>query len=70
MHRRSRSPGRHRFGAHGLVHCTEFTLVAAALAEHRRPWFTGLLTPAKHSLAGLRRRPVAHQRWWVPAVPA
>ena len=70
MHRRSRRPGRHRFGADDLVHCAEFTLVAAALAEHRRSWFTGLLTPAKHSLAGLRRRSVAPARWWAPAIPA
>lgn len=70
MHRRPRSLGRHRFGADGLVHCTEFALVAAALADHRRSWFTGLLTPAKHSLAGLRRRSIAPERWWAPAVPA
>ena len=70
MPRRPRSSGRHRLGAGALVHCTEFTLVAAALAEHRRSWFTGLLTPARHSLAGLRRRSVGPQRWWAPAVPA
>lgn len=70
MPRRPRRHGRHRFGADGLVHCTEFLLVATALAEHRSSWFTGLLTPAKHSLAGLRRRSVAPERWWAPAVPA
>lgn len=70
MPRRPRSPGRHRLGADGLVHCTAFTLVATALTEHRRSWFTGLLIPAKHSLAGLRRRSVAPDLWWAPATAA
>lgn len=67
MSRRSRSPGRHRLGAHGLVHCTQYTMVAVALAEHRRTWFAALLIPAKHSLAGLRRRSISPELWWAPA---
>jgi len=67
MSRRSRSPGRHRLGAAGLVHCTQFSAVAGALVEHRRYWFTALLRPAKHSLAGLRRRSIAPELWWAPA---
>lgn len=68
MFARHRSPGRHRLGASDLVHCTEFAAVATALVEHRRTWFTALLTPAKHSLAGLRRRSVAPELWWAPAI--
>lgn len=60
------SPGRHRAGATGTVHCTTFAAVVEALAAHRRTWFAALLTPGRHSLAGLRRRSVARQRWWVP----
>lgn len=63
-----RSPGRHRTGVTGSVHCTTFAAVAQALLEHRRTWFTALLTPAKHSLAGLRRRSVAPELWWAPAL--
>lgn len=70
MPRRPRSPGRHRFGTVDLVHCTEFALVAAALAEHRHSWLTGLLTPARHSLAGLRRRSVRSELRWAPATAA
>jgi hypothetical protein len=67
MPSRPRSPGRHRLGADGLVHCAEFSLVAAALAEHRRSWLSALLVPARHSLAGLRRRSVAPDLRWAPA---
>lgn len=70
MPSRTRSPGRHRLGADDLVHCTEFALVAAALAEHRRSWFTGLLVPARHSLAGLRRRAVVPDLGWSPVAAA
>lgn len=67
MSNRPRSPGRHRLGTGDLVHCTEFAAVAAALAAHRPSWLARLLTPAKHSLAGLRRRSVAPELWWAPA---
>lgn len=54
--------GRHRLGTPGLVHCVEHRPVAEALAEYRRSWFAALLTPARHSLAGLRRRARATAR--------
>ncbi|MTD57349.1 hypothetical protein [Amycolatopsis pithecellobii] len=61
--------GRHRLGTPGLVHCLEHRTVALALEEYHRTWLTALLVPAKHSLAGLRRRAVlaARERAWVPA---
>lgn len=61
--------GRHRLGTPGLVHCVMHRPVAEALAEYRRNWMTTLLTPAKHSLAGLRRRAraAAYERAWAPA---
>lgn len=69
MSARTRVAGRHRLGAAGLVHCTQFAAVAAALTGRRRAWFTVLLTPARHSLAGLRRRSVAPaQLRWAPAI--
>lgn len=66
----TRQPGRHRLGTPGLVHCIEHRPVAAALAEYRRTWLTAITVPAKHSLAGLRRRAVqaARERAWVPSV--
>src|SRR5690606_18824940 len=36
--------GRHRLGMENGVHCILIPEVAAALAEHRRNWFTSLLT--------------------------
>jgi hypothetical protein len=41
-----------------------------ALEDYRRTWLSALLVPAKHSLAGLRRRALlaATERAWVPAV--
>ena len=63
-------PGRHRLGLPGRRHCVEHAAVATALAEHRRTWVTGLLTPARHSLAGLRRRAVAPELHWAAAAPA
>jgi hypothetical protein len=44
--------------------------VADALDEYRRTWWSALLVPAKHSLAGLRRtaRNAAQERAWIPAV--
>lgn len=60
--------GRHRLGTAGTWHCVEHAAVATALAEHRRSWVTSLLTPARHSLAGLRRRAVTPDlRWAVTA---
>lgn len=70
MRRRSRPAGRHRLGAPGLVHCVEFGAVAEALAEYRRMWWTTILVPARHTLAGLRRRAAAAaaERAWAPVV--
>lgn len=61
--------GKHRLGTPGLVHCVMYRPVAVALDEYRRNWFTALLVPAKHSLAGLRRRAraAAHERAFAPA---
>ncbi|MGH8959720.1 MAG: hypothetical protein ACRDWT_00680 [Jatrophihabitantaceae bacterium] len=60
--------GNHRLGTPGLVHCVLYRPVADALAEYRRNWFTALLIPAKHSLAGLRRRAAmaATETAWAP----
>ena len=64
--------GKHRLGTPGLMHCVAYRQVADALEEYRRTWFSALLVPAKHSLAGLRRkaRAAALERVWVPAVSA
>lgn len=59
--------GRHRLGLAGTVHCTEIPAVAAALAEHRRPWLSALISPARHSFAALRKRSAAATAQWVPA---
>ncbi|SFB52659.1 hypothetical protein SAMN05216266_11669 [Amycolatopsis marina] len=65
----SRHTGKHRLGTPGLVHCVMHRPVAEALTEYRRTWLTALLVPAKHSLAGLRRRAraAAHEHAWAPA---
>jgi hypothetical protein len=65
----SKHVGRHRLDTPGLVHCVLHRPVAEALEDYRRNWLTALLTPAKHSLAGLRRRALvaAQERIWVPA---
>jgi hypothetical protein len=70
MRRRSRTAGRHRLGAPGLVHCVEFSAVAEALADYRRTWWTTIIVPARHTLAGLRRRAAAAatERAWAPVV--
>jgi hypothetical protein len=62
--------GRHRLGTPGLVHCVLHRSVYTALEDYRRTWLSALLVPAKHSLAGLRRRALlaATERAWVPAV--
>lgn len=59
--------GRHRLGTPGLTHCVAHLEVAVALEEHRRNWWHALVVPARHSLAGLRRRAVAELRVWTPA---
>lgn len=62
--------GRHRLGTPGLVHCVLHRSVADALDEYRRNWLTALIVPAKHSLAGLKRRARAaavHERALAPA---
>ncbi|MBN6038569.1 hypothetical protein [Amycolatopsis sp. 195334CR] len=66
----SKHTGRHRLGTPGLVHCVRHRPVAEALVEYRRTWLTALLVPAKHSLAGLKRRARAAatiDRMWAPA---
>lgn len=60
--------GRHRLGTPGLVHCVRHRAVAEALAEFQTNWLAKLITPARHSLAGLRRRAIAAERLW--AIPA
>ncbi|HEY3260851.1 MAG TPA: hypothetical protein VGJ95_11400 [Pseudonocardiaceae bacterium] len=59
---------RHRLGMPGLVHCVRHPEVAVALEEFHRGWLWALLTPARHSLAGLRRRAIAAaaQQAWTP----
>ncbi len=66
---RAQHTGRHRLGRPGLVHCVEHRAVSEALADYRRNWLTALLVPARHSLAGLRRRARAraHEHVWAPA---
>ncbi|MCU1687061.1 MAG: hypothetical protein JWQ81_7800 [Amycolatopsis sp.] len=66
----SKHGGRHRLTTPGLVHCVLHRPVADALDEYRRTWWSALLVPAKHSLAGLRRtaRNAAQERAWIPAV--
>ncbi|MBO0839855.1 MAG: hypothetical protein J2O49_03410 [Sciscionella sp.] len=62
--------GRHRLGAPGLVHCVVHYHVADALQRHRRGWWTALFTPARHSLAGMRKRAgtAALDSAWAPPV--
>ena len=72
MRRRYLQPGRHRLGTPGLVHCLRYRAVAVALEEYRRTWWSTALVPARHSLAGLRRRAAAAaaERAWAPVVAA
>ncbi|AFU00548.1 hypothetical protein O3I_012935 [Nocardia brasiliensis ATCC 700358] len=51
----------------GGVHCTQIPAVAEALAEHRRTWFTALISPARHSFAAMRKRSTVPSVRWVPA---
>ncbi|MFD6859997.1 hypothetical protein ACFWCF_22025 [Rhodococcus sp. NPDC060090] len=62
------SPGRHRLGMENGVHCILIPEVASALAEHRRTWFTMLLSNARHSQAAIRKRAAALPTQW--ATPA
>ncbi|QBJ94735.1 hypothetical protein ERC79_01205 [Rhodococcus sp. ABRD24] len=59
--------GRHRLGMENGVHVVLIPEVALALAEHRRNWFTGLLSPARHSFAAIRKRSAAQPVRWSPA---
>jgi hypothetical protein len=70
MVRTTRHEGRHRLGTPGLVHCVKHRQVAEALAEYRRGWWTAITVPARHTLAGLRRRAAraAVERAWAPAI--
>ena len=70
MLRTSRHLGRHRLGTPGLVHCIDHRSVSEALAEYRRGWWTAITVPARHTLAGLRRRAIqaATERAWAPAI--
>ncbi|MBF6213329.1 hypothetical protein IU433_24670 [Nocardia puris] len=67
MGTRINQTGRHRLGMAGGVHCIEIPAVAAALAEHRRSWFTALISPARHSFAAMRKRSAVAATSWVPA---
>jgi hypothetical protein len=68
--RASSREGKHRLGTPGLVHCIRHRAVAEALAEYRRPWWSTILVPARHTLNGLRRRAAAAavERAWAPAI--
>lgn len=59
-------PGRHRLGMVDGVHCILIPEVALALADHRRNWFTQMLSPARHSFASMRKRTVEMQGSWSP----
>ncbi|MFD4267593.1 hypothetical protein [Rhodococcus sp. NPDC058481] len=59
--------GRHRLGIVDGVHCILIPEVASALAEHRRNWFTQMISPARHSFATMRKRTAAMQSAWAPA---
>lgn len=61
--------GRHRLGMDAGVHCVLIPEVALALADHRRNWFTALLSPARHSFASMRKR-TASVTQWSPATAA
>lgn len=66
---RAKHVGRHRLGTPGLVHCVVHRPVSEALMEYRRSWLAALMVPAKHSLAGLRRkaREAAREHTWAAA---
>ncbi|WP_137726108.1 hypothetical protein [Prescottella subtropica] len=60
--------GRHRLGMENGVHAILIPEVASALAEHRRTWFTSVLTPARHSFASIRKQTATMPARWAPAV--
>ncbi len=70
MQRRDAQSGRHRLGTPGLVHCLRYQAVRVRLEEYRRAWWTTAVVPARHTLAGLRRRAAAAaaERAWAPIV--
>ncbi|NLV80815.1 MAG: hypothetical protein GXY65_16035 [Rhodococcus sp.] len=69
MRSSSLAPGRHRLGMDHGVHCILIPEVAAALADHRRNWFTTFLSNARHSHAAMRKRAAAlPAQWATPAV--
>ncbi|GAA5059509.1 hypothetical protein [Nocardia callitridis] len=70
MGTRNNPTGRHRLGMAGGVHCIHIPAVAAALEEHRRTWFTALISPARHSFAAMRKRASGASVRWVPATVA
>ncbi|MGB3770645.1 MAG: hypothetical protein WBF79_11670 [Rhodococcus sp. (in: high G+C Gram-positive bacteria)] len=59
--------GRHRLGMSDGVHCILIPQVADALAEHRRNWFTSLISPARHSFASMRKRSAQMSAGWSTA---
>ncbi|RDI49685.1 hypothetical protein [Nocardia mexicana] len=67
MGTRNIQTGRHRLGTPGTTHCIKIPEVASALAEFRRPWLTALISPARHSLAAIRKRTADAAAQWVPA---
>ncbi|PTR32407.1 hypothetical protein C8K36_1011460 [Rhodococcus sp. OK519] len=60
-------PGRHRLGMESGIHVILIPEVASALAEHRRNWFTSMLSPARHSFASIKKRTATMPTRWVPA---
>ncbi|MFC4605308.1 hypothetical protein [Rhodococcus kronopolitis] len=48
------------------VHCILIPEVALALTEQRRGWFAQMLSPARHSIAGMRKRSAERQSSWSP----
>lgn len=69
MHTSPSLSGRHRLGMENGVHCILIPEVAAALADHRRNWFTMLMSSARHSQAAMRKRAAAlPTQWATPAV--
>lgn len=70
MRTTSPQPGRHRLGMVDGVHCILIPEVALALQEHRRNWFTQMLSPARHSFAAIRKRTAEMQSTWAAGAAA
>ncbi|MGW6695946.1 hypothetical protein ACWF62_19500 [Rhodococcus sp. NPDC054953] len=64
MRSTSSQAGRHRLGMVDGVHCILIPEVALALQEHRRGWFTQMISPARHSFATIRKRTADMQTAW------